>query len=91
MNRSKTRSAEICRSPRGDKANFTQFGSELWTHGGADQNPPLSFGSGGFYGEFEKRMYLPQTNSIKEAPPITISVRLISYVDVGQMRVKRSR
>jgi hypothetical protein len=39
----------------------------------------------GFYGRFGKR----QTKNIKWPPSITISVRLISYVDAGQMRVRR--
>lgn len=32
-----------------------------------------------------------EKKKLEETPPITISVRLIPYVDVGQMRVHRRR
>ena len=81
MNRSKTRSAEICRSPQGDKTNFTQFGLELWTHEGADQKAPFLWIRWILW-RIREEGRLPQTNNIKETPPITISVRLTSYVDL---------
>ena len=37
--------------------------------------------------EFQKRARSPQTKIAKETPPITISVRLVSCADVGQMRI----
>ena len=84
-NRSKTRSAEIFNSALQSKLRVVRLGV-------VDTVRRRSEGPGLLYAiDFEKRIRLPQTKSINVSPPITISVRLLSYFDVGQMRARRHR
>jgi hypothetical protein len=71
---------------QGNKANTVQFGSELWMRRSRSEGSCPS-DAGDFMGICEENA----SKSIKWTPPITISVRPISYADVGQMRVRRHR
>ena len=84
-NRSKTRSAEIFNSALQSKLRVVRLGV-VDTVRRRSESPGLLYAI-----DFEKRIRLLQTKSINVSPPITISVRLIPYVDVGQMRVRRHR
>ena len=89
-NGSKKRPAEIFSSALQRATKQTWCNSARGRGQSAQQiRRPLVFCMGWVLWETREEGELPQTKNIKGTLSITISVRLISYVDVGHMRLRR--